>query len=280
MKPNVYEYLDYRQYILDIVAYLNQQDTSFSFSDFAQSIGSQSPEFLRDIRDRRLNIDQAGIDGLARYLGFDQQQKEYFKSIIDFDHASKNQDKERSLQKILQTREYPEIKQLDQEQYEYFAHWYMPVVRELVTSPGYSGDPQWIAERIVPAVSLPDVKKAIELLIGLNLIQMDESTSRWRSTDRIVSTTPEVRSRAALKYHAEVIGLAQDSIDRFASKERDIRSLTLSMSPCRFEQVKKRMEAFWKELLASASEEEGADQVYQVSMQMFPTSVVKGEPHP
>jgi uncharacterized protein (TIGR02147 family) len=277
MKPNIFEYLDYRHYILDVVAFLNQHDTAFSFTDFALSIGSQSPEFLRDIRDRKLNIDSAGIEGVACYLGFSAKQKEYFRSIVEFDHAHKTEEKERSLQKVLQSREYPDIKQLDQKQYEYFAHWYMPVVRELVTSSGYTGDPQWIAERIVPSIAIENIRKAIDLLISLKLIYRDEATGRFCQTDRIVSTTPEVGSRAAVNYHSEVIELALDAINRFPSDERDIRSVTLSLSPEGYEEIKKRLEAFWKELLAFSKTQAGADQVFQIGMQMFPMSILKEE---
>jgi uncharacterized protein (TIGR02147 family) len=279
MKPNIFNYLDYRQYLFDIIAYLSRESPTFSFSEVARHIGSKSPEFLRDIKARKLNITRAAGEALASYFDLGEQEREYFQSIIAFDHAKKLKDKDRALQKMLQLREYPVIKTLDQDQYDYFAHWYMPIVRELATSLAYNDDPQWIAERIVPRITVVEAEKALDLLVSLKLIFRNEKSGKWELTDTVISSSAEVRTRAAANYHTEAINLARESIGRFKSTERDIRGLTMRMPPEGFKEIKKRLEAFWKELLAYSETQTPtkADLVYQINMQMFPVSTSSKE---
>jgi uncharacterized protein (TIGR02147 family) len=145
-------------------------------------------------------------------------------------------------------------------------------VRELIVSKDYPGDPAWIADKIVPKISPGKVKKSVELLQALELVRFDESENRWFYTDKTISTPSEVLSMAAVKYHQDMISLAGESLDRFDAQERDVRSITIGLSGEGYSQLKQRMEAFWREVLAFADTQECAGEVVQVNMQLFPLS--------
>jgi uncharacterized protein (TIGR02147 family) len=146
------------------------------------------------------------------------------------------------------------------------------VVRELATAPDYPGNPQWIAERIIPQVSEEEVKNAIELLASLKLISRDTAKGKWQQTDTVISSSSSVRSRAAIAFHTAVITLARESLERFKSEQRDIRAITLKLSPKGFVEAKRRLETVWRELLAFSESQKDADTVYQINMQLFPLS--------
>lgn len=273
MVPNIYDYIDYRLFILDAAKSLNKNDPTFSFSDLAHAIGASSPDFLREIRDRLFVISDASIGTLADYLGFDSDALQYFATLVAFDRAKTNTAKDAFLKKILRSKEFSVARELREDQYRFFSRWYIPVIRELITSPYYDNNPSWIASRIVPAISDEEVKDAIELLIALDLVSFDEKTGTWHQKDTVIKTSAEVKGSAFVEYHSNVIKLGEASIERFTSDQRDLRALTLSVSDEGYRNLKKRIESIWQELLSYAETDEETNRVYQVNLQCFPVSV-------
>ncbi|OGJ90224.1 MAG: hypothetical protein A2350_06895 [Candidatus Raymondbacteria bacterium RifOxyB12_full_50_8] len=242
----------------------------FSLRSFAKMARSTSPNFLQLIRDRKLNIQSEGVLAFAESLGLTKKETEHFITMAAFDHAKTHEEKDRAFRSMIATREYRSVQVLEKSQYEYFTHWYLPVIRELVTSSEYPGDPAWLSRRIVPAISVSKVRKGIALLERLNLISRDETQGRWIQTKTAISTPSEVVSMALVNYHCRVIALAGESLERFSADSRDIRSVTLGIPRSAYGEIKQRMEAFWKDLLAYADTQANAETVYQVNMQLFP----------
>lgn len=271
MTPNIFNYLDYRHFLNDYFSLLKEKDRSFSLRSFAKMAGSTSPNFLQLIRDRKLNIQPSALHILAESFGLSVKERRFFELIVAFDHAKTHDEKDRYFRSIMVTREYREIKSLDKRQYEFFSHWYIPVIRELIVDTLCNGDPVAIGEMIVPPVLPAKVKKGIDILESLGLV-VRTPDGTWAQSERSISTPSEVLSLAVTTYHKNVIALARESIERFDSTERDIRSVTLGISSAGYEEVKNRMEAFWKELLSFANTQETLDRVYQVNMQLFPLS--------
>lgn len=272
MISSIFPYLDYKQYLNDVFESFKRVDSSFSYRNFARMAGSTSPNLLQLIHGRKLNISSAQVSSLASALKLNKKEEKYFETIVAFDHAKTHHEKDKYFQRILLTREYLSIKTIEKKQYEYFSHWYNPVIRELLTHPEYKDDPAWIAERIVPSVTLGKVKKGIELLVTLDLIRRGSDGKSWVQTNRTISTPSEVLSMAIVKYHRDIITLGREAIERFKSRERDIRSVTMGVSKEGFVELKKRMESFWKEILAFADTNERTDRIMQVNLQLFPLS--------
>ncbi len=272
MIPSIYKYIDYRQYLLDLFEGLKSQDASISYRSFARMAGSSSPNFLQLIRDRKLNISDSQLESLMASLRMPRRERNYFKTIVAFDHAKTHQEKDALFRQILNTRQFASIKQLQKKHYDFFSHWYIPVIRELVTHSDYPGDPEWIAEQISPPVSPAKVKKGVELLKSLKMIAYNAESGRWEQTESVISTPSEVLSLAVTNYHKEVIGFGRDAIERFGAQERDIRGLTIGLTEDGYKEVKARLEAMWRELLDFAETQSGADRVYQVNFQLFPLS--------
>ena len=270
-RPLIYGYLDYRHYLGDLFASLKAHDASVSFRSFARLVGSSSPNFLQLVRDRKLHISPLSVHALAQALRFTGKERKFFETLVAFDHAKTHDEKDRYFRLILRSREYKEIRTLDKKQYELFSHWYMPVIRELAASPLCGGDPARIGGAIVPPVSAARVRKGIEVLASLGLLHRTAG-GYWMQTDRAVSTPSEVLSIAIATYHKSVLDLARKAIEQFGPGERDIRSVTLGISKEGYEEVKHRMETFWKDLLAYADTQKTVDRVYQVNMQLFPVS--------
>ncbi|NLG19133.1 MAG: TIGR02147 family protein [Fibrobacter sp.] len=267
---SIFDFIDYRHFLIELAEKSKERDSDFSYRTIARMAGSSSPNFLQLIRDRKLNISPDAVSMLAESLKLSKREKQYFQTIIRFDHAKTSEEKDQLLQRIISTRHRSISKELRKEHYEYFSHWYMPVVRELVTCSAYPDDPSWIAGRIVPAVSPVKIGKAIGLLQKLSLIRREGK--RWILSDQVVKTPSEVLSLAISKYTKEMIKLGKEAVDRFDSGERDLRSVTLGIPTEAYPELKRKMEAFWDEILAFGQKQKDTEQVFQVNMQLFPLS--------
>ncbi len=269
---SIYLYIDYRQYFCALYDELKAADPSFSFRSFARMAGSTSPNFFQHIRDRKLNISTHSLTMLAKALKLTSKEEEYLETIVAFDHAKTHEEKDKYFRRILQIRGQHNAVELQKEQYDFVSHWYIPVIRELITCSGYNGDPQWIADRIIPQITLSQVKKGITLLQSLGLIIPDENGIKWKQTNRTISTPSEVLSVAAMNYHLDTIKLGRESLSRFKADQRDVRAITLGIPKSKIGELKNRVETFWSDLLAFANESSEVEKVIQVNIQMFPMS--------
>lgn len=276
---NIYDYIDYRQYLVALYEYLHATDGSVSYRSFSRLAGSTSPNFLQLIRDRKLNIAPRSVSLLANTLKLNKKEEEYFEAIISFDHAKTHKEKDRYLRHVLQMRNNTATVELQKEQFDFVSRWYIPVVRELLICKEYTDDPQWIADRIVPRISLTQVKKAITLLENLGMITRNAAGQPWRQTSRTVSTPSEVLSVAATSYHLDAIGLGRDAIERFTAASRDIRAVTIGLPHSKIPEIKQRIEGFWNELLSFANDQHLVEEVVQVNIQMFPMSDTRSSVH-
>jgi len=91
---------------------------------------------------------------------------------------------------------------------------------------------------------------------------------RTRAKDR------EVASLAIANYHRGMILRASDSLEKTPGEKRDISSLTVALNKKKFEETKRRIQEFRRELNVLLSEEKEPDSVYQINFQIFNLSEV------
>lgn len=271
-QPKIFEYLDYRQFLVDVYSFLRSNNPRLSKREFARIANSTSPNFLQFIHERKLHLTNDSLNALSRYLCLSPKEKRYFESLVAFDHAKNHEEKNLYFQHIISSRDYGSFKQLQEDQYEYLAHWYMPVIRELVTCNLYPDKPIWIAEQIIPPISESVARKGILLLEKLGLIYREKTTNKWVQSEKIISTPSEVLSVAVVNYYKNLLALGKDAIERFDPSERDIRGVTVGISEETYLKLKSQMESFWQQVMATANEPQEVERVYHLGLLLFPLS--------
>lgn len=273
-KPDLFAYLDYRKFLKDAFDAMKARDPKISYRSVAKRAGFTSPNFLQLVIAGKRNLQSSQLPGVVRALDLNKQEADFFGNLAGFDQAKDFEEKNFHYQKMLRSRKYAVTKAVEKGQFEYFDQWYHPAVRELLVHKDCSG-PAWVAERIHPRITVPQAEKSVELLQRLGLVKRDEASGKWTQTDAIISTPAEVASLAIANYHRSVLKLASDSIEAFPSKERDLRAVTLGLPRSLFPEVKRRMEEFWRDLLALADGQKGVEDVIQINLQLFPMAKEK-----
>jgi uncharacterized protein (TIGR02147 family) len=241
-----------------------------SFRAFAKKAGFSSPNFLQMVIQGKRNLSSTYTVAAARAFKLNKAETEFFQNLVGYGQARNADEKNLFYQKILRNKRYTTVKTLDKSQYDFFSHWYIPVVRELLVHKDFNGENAWIAERVFPRITVAQVESAKDLLKELGLIQWEEDAKRWTLTDHVITTASEATHLGMRNYHMSAIQLAHDSLRHFTAEQRDIRSVTIGLNESAYAEMKSRMEAFWKELLDFAGAQQDADAVYQVNLQLFP----------
>lgn len=266
---SIFDYVDYRFFLTDYFNLQKRSERGFSYRSFAEKAGV-SASILKDILSKRQNLTVNTMQKYASAMKLNSKEISYFEALVGFNNASINNDKNHFFVEMVRLRGRSPVKFLDSQQYEYYSEWYHAVVRELVTHGGLGCDPESIAQCIVPAVSAGKIKKSIELLKNLGLIYQNEN-GVWQASDKVVSSEYEIQSVALKNYHLSMLERASEALENVQSHQREFQGLTISASNATLARMKERIRSFTDELLnMAASENEKAEEVYQINLQMFP----------
>ena len=94
----------------------------------------------------------------------------------------------------------------------------------------------------------------------------------------MITSSPDIKSHQILNYQVSLLKLALEAFDRFGPNDLTSNSsTTLRISKETYELFKVKNREHRKELLNIASQDQDADLVYQLNMNMFPLSNPKSK---
>lgn len=221
--------------------------------------------------DGKFNIDPAAIENYTRALKFNKEESHFFRHLVLLNQAKTSEERQIHAKELLKSRTFRKLHPLSGAQYAYLSHWYFVPVRELIGMPGFKEDPQWIAQKISPAISVQEVKKAIEELLKLNLIERNVE-GRLVQKQGNLSVGQGVTSPFLAQWHREMLKKASESIDRHPREVRDITTATIAMSEDSMKTVKEIIERCRREILEVSSKDSTPNLIYQINFQLFPLS--------
>jgi uncharacterized protein (TIGR02147 family) len=268
--PDVFTFLDYRAFLR---AYYEDRKArrNFSFRAFSRRANLRSPNYLKLVMDGERNLGDEMAERFAGALGLRGEEARYFLQLVAFNQARTVEERNACYARLRRHRRFRETHRLDRAQDLYHSRWYLPAVRELVAAEAFVEDPAWIAQRLLPPISVSEAREALDSLLALGLIERDEDGT-LRRTESTVSTGPEVASLHLANFHRTMMDHARGSLDRIPHGERDISSLTLCLGEDGLDRIKQAIQRFRRELLEIEELESAPRQVVQINFQLFPLS--------
>lgn len=273
--PNIYSYLDYRQFLEDFYKEKKKKNPKYSYQVIANIAGFKAKSYFKGIIDGSRNLTTQSIPKMNKVLKLTDKQFAYFCDLVAFNHEKKNSVKSILFQKLLEYNQNNKAKIILAHQYDFYEKWYHHVIREIIEHVDFKEDYNLLANLVKPKISIRQARHSVSLLEKLRIIKRDENG--LRQNDEIISTGDEVQSVAIGNFHLQNLMLAGESIDTVPSVERDISNLILGLSDEGIPIVKKEIQKFRKKLLAIAEQQKNVSRVYNVSFQMFPMSEVLNE---
>ncbi len=268
-----FKYDNYRKLLMDYVQYRKAQGLPFSFRWFSKEAGFTSPNFLKLVMDGKRDVSGDTIGRIVKVFKWNKTQGEFFYQLVQMNQSKHFLQKQMAADSILKIRGIEPLTALQREKLNYYAKWYHIPIREMVGLQDFDPDPQVIASRMWPAISADEAKKALEVLLHLDLIE--EVDGKWRQKDSHLSTGDNFVSIAVVQFHKKMMELASSALDRVLRDEREISSSTVTLSKERAQQLKKLIADFRQNLLKFSEEDPCPEEVYQINFQMFPLTKKK-----
>lgn len=267
---DVFHYLDYRKYLADMYTEKKNSDRSFSFRLFAKRAGFASPNFLQLVMQGKRNLSQQGIMKCLQALKLKKAEAEFFENLVRFNQSKTDEERNFYYTRIAASKQYTELKVLEKAQYEYYSKWYHAAVREMVLLKTFVPQPAWIAARLQPSITEHEAAESLQLLEQLGLLV--RKNGKLTQQDRYVDSGDEVTSLAVANFHRQMLDRASEAIDTQNPKNRELSAVTFAVSEKRLREAKKMIQDFRKKISQFLSEEDAAEQVCQLNMQLFSLS--------
>ena len=268
-RPDIFEYLDYRQFLQDYYRAGKEHQRAFSYRYLARRAGFSSPNFIKLVMDGSRNLGGDSPQRVARAFDLDGEETRFFVRLVAFGQADSTADKNEAYGAVAACRRFREARKIEHDTFEYLSHWYFPAIREMAARDDFRDDPGWISEQLWPTVPVREVKSALATLFRLELLVRDDD-GRVRRGDPSVTTGHEVAALAARNYHYEMLARARDSVEGCTRDHRDISALTVCVNGETIPLLKERIHRFRETMLDLCDSSDGPDTVYQLNIQLFP----------
>jgi uncharacterized protein (TIGR02147 family) len=268
---HIFEYADYRQYLRDFYAAEKARSAAFSHRAFCRRAGLKSTNYLSLIMKGERDLSSEMAPRFARACGLSKAETDFFCDLVAYGQATTTDEKQRCHERLARYRKFREAHRLVGEQTAYHAHWYMPAVRELVALPGFVEDPARIAAMLEPAITEKQAAEALTTLCKLGLLTRDAG-GKLQQTQALLTTGPGPLGHHIFVYHHAMLDLAKRALDHLPREQRDISSVTLSVSAGAVPKLRERLRQFRRELLELAELDSAPERVIQLNLQLFPLS--------
>jgi uncharacterized protein (TIGR02147 family) len=273
---DIFEYNDYRALLKALYEENKKEKPFFSYRYIAQKCGFSSAGYFTNIIAGKRNISADLIFKFAELFKLNKRETGYFEALVLYNQAGQHQRKRYYFEKLLSMKK-SKIGEIAADQYEYFNKWYYVAIRELLNYYPFRGDFHTLAKQLNPPVSPAEAKKAVELLLRLELIRKTDDGA-FELTEKTISTGSSIPLVAIHNFAAAMLDLAKESIDRVPRDKRSISTLTLSLSKEMFDIVNEKFAEFRREVLQTIKHDpDRVDRVYQFNFQIFPLTNVGEE---
>lgn len=267
----IFEYIDYRQYLADFYQQKKETTQYFSYRYFAQKIGINSPSFLKSVIDGKRNLTSSMAERFSKALELNTKERSYFMNLVLFNQAKTLTEKQRCYEIMRSMSEQLKESVLEEDQFNFFSNWYIPVIRELVCFRNFNEDYEALGASLQPPIAASRAKASVELLLRLRLIEKTRSGA-YKQTATAVTANESVTSAAVRTFTQTMLDHSKNCLDTIGKENRHISGITMGLSRQTYEIITKEIEAFKERLKIIVNHDSNADMVYQINVSLFPLS--------
>ena len=269
MSISVFDYTDYRKYLQDYYEQEKSANRRFTYRHIAQEVGFKSAGFFTQILQGTVNISSDSAARFSAMMGLKKREEEYFCEMVQYNQAKKHGDKRLHFENMAKLNIHaPRV--LSADQYAFYDKWYYAAIREALDFFPCSDDTMdSLGAFIIPAIQSQEIRKALDLLERIGLIQKGDD-GFYKKTDAVISSGYDAHSLGLNNFVIDSLRLAGEAIDRFPRDQRNLSWMTMSVSQEGFLSIQDELRKFRAKALDIAKNDLSANRVYQFNFQIFP----------
>ena len=270
----VLSYTDAKKLILDLYTFAKEHLESYSYLQLSEDLGFARTNLTYLLAHGKRKLTLKTATKIADKLGLSKQEKDFWLSLVEYQTSRNKVVQDKAFKRMLGLRTKHLSSSDDKVRLGFFAEWYHITIYEMIKLRDFKNDPENIAAALNPSIRPEQARKSLKLLEELDLICFDELNNCWRQTSTQISTGDEIASLAITSYHKTMISQAQMSLTECEAQLRDISAISIAVPLKMVPELKAEISRFRKHLLAIAEEAKNAEAVYQVNIQLFPTTKI------
>lgn len=270
---NIFEYLDYRQYLKDFYDNERKNKPWFSYRYISSKV-KLNPGYIVKVFQGKVHLGIKNIGSFADFMMLSEKEREYFSELLHFGRA-KNEDEIEQRFERLQSIKGVTFRTVADNKSDFFTQWYHMAIRSLISIYPFDGkDYRKLASMLSPKITAQEARESIELLERLNIITRNED-GLYRVTEQFISTGEKWTAAVIRNYQKKNVELSLSAIDMHNKELRDISSVTMTIRMENIDVLRKKIQQFRQELLLISQNEENDDAVVQLNIQLFPVASCK-----
>jgi uncharacterized protein (TIGR02147 family) len=266
---SIFEYIDYRKYL---AAYYSEKKISsrcFSYRYFASKAGLHSPSFLKHVIDGKRNLTRSMIEKFCLGLELSAKETTYFRHLVLFNQATTSDEKQEHYAVLRSMAGSVKESTLNTDQFDYFANWFTPVIRELICQHDFKDDFKKIAGIVLPPILPSEAKFAVKLLLKLKLVRRKPEGGYVQTNSAVVADN-SVTSMAVRAFTKAMIEHSKSAVDNIDRRLRHVSGVTMGITPETYEVLSAEIEAFKDRVKFIVNQDKGSGLVYQLNISLFP----------
>ncbi|HWU44931.1 MAG TPA: TIGR02147 family protein [Bdellovibrio sp.] len=246
------------------------KNNRFSLRAWAYQLGYKNPSFLSHVlkKQRTLKLDLA--EKIGDNIKLTGKAKKYFEILVLLQNSKTVEEKNLYLD-LLETLK-PQREKTPQsvgaDVFRVISDWHHTAILELVELADFKFDLEYISKRLNENISVQNIRKAIDRLLKLELLEEKANGQLKRVRDNPILHESFVPSEAIRHFHKQMIEKATASIDGQDLDERDIRGSMISIRAKDYAAIQKIIKQAHSDIVKFSRDGDG-EEVYQFNTQFF-----------
>lgn len=253
VKPVIYDYVEYRTFLLDSLNYIQSRNPKYSATAFVRQagFGENSRGYFNLLMSGKRNLSSSTILGFAKTIKLNEKETFHFENLVHYNQATTDKEKALYFERINKNMKgrHSAAFELLKSQYNYFSHWYLVALRELVALNDFKESFEWISKKLRNKVSKKEINDAIADLINLGLLKRDASGKLLQSEEFVTFTDTSMNYTVVNALHSQFLDRAKESLSEEAYHNRSASCVVIATERENFDKIREEIKAFREHIL-------------------------------
>ncbi|QDK39373.1 TIGR02147 family protein [Bdellovibrio sp. NC01] len=279
--PVLSDYMNYRQFLADFYKFKRQSSKgslrAYNYAVFSAAANIKSPNYLKMIIEGKRNLSDDMIGKFGKALGFNKEQTEEFRLLVQFTQATDPADRNMYLKKLSEHRVGVKLKtgEIDRKSFEKVPNWVAWIIYAMVDQEGVSFDNTALKKLLRGKASEDEIENALASLLNSGDLRRDEVTGELKKARSLTESPEDIPVALVRKLQSQLMYLGLESLYQDQPTDREFGTLTMSLTKAEFEEIKFKLRQMRKSINKDnsiARMKSKGERVYQLNIQLFPVT--------
>ncbi|MCT4642078.1 MAG: TIGR02147 family protein [Bacteriovoracaceae bacterium] len=268
-KLNVFNYSDYREFLLGHYESEKNRWSSFSYNVWAKKLDLKNNTSIIKVIKGQRNAGPEMIKKLNSYFSFNAKEQEYFEGLVRLSQIKDDDKLKVMLMMDLQKLNHKNKQILiDEKEFSTISNVWSFAYRQLARAGHLTDDFEKLQKVFIQKLPIRKLRKLMNNLLELNLLEKNDNGYTCLSNS--INTSDDVASEALKRFHEEALDIAKNAIRDVNPKDREISGLTFSFCEKDIDEAKEMIRDFQDKFVAHFGGKTDATHIYQLQNQFFP----------